>query len=109
VTVARCKVYEIRGPDPSRTAGALRCTRDVVRRRRLDGKKFPLCKHHDRKKWGLFVRESWLYAVDLNSKAVKKKGASCAVTANRRVLDDPRAGQQHGRNPIRWATGGAGD
>jgi len=28
--VARCKIYEIQGPDPSRTAGALRCHRDAV-------------------------------------------------------------------------------
>jgi hypothetical protein len=72
--VARCKVYELQGPDPSRTAGAVRCTRDAVRRHEIDGKKFPICKHHDRKKWDLFVKDSWLYAVDLNSRAVKKKG-----------------------------------
>jgi hypothetical protein len=66
--VARCKTYEIQGPNPAKTAGAVRCTRDSSGKLAVDGKTFPVCKKHHDKTWTLFVKDGWLYSVNLNAK-----------------------------------------
>ena len=71
--MARCKVYEIQGPDPSRTAGAVRCHRDSDGTREVDKQTFPICSYHDKKRWQVFVKDRWLYAVDLTAPEPKKK------------------------------------
>jgi hypothetical protein len=71
--VARCKVYEIKGPDPQRTSGAERCVRDVAGEAVIDGRKYRICKHHQDSRWELFVDGGWLYAVDPEAKPTKKK------------------------------------
>jgi hypothetical protein len=64
--VARCKVYEIQGPDAARTAGATRCHRDATATKlKLDDRKYPVCKQHRSDKWELFVKGGWLYAIEL--------------------------------------------
>jgi len=69
--VARCKVYEVQGPDPARTAGAVRCHRDVASNVTVNEKKFPVCKRHHSKGWELFMQDGWLYAVDRAAKRAK--------------------------------------
>ena len=59
-----CKVYEIRGPDRSRTAGAVRCHRDADSTVTIDNRTFPLCSAHDGPRWHKFLEGPWLYAVD---------------------------------------------
>ena len=71
--MARCKAYEIQGPDPKRTSRAERCTRDAVAEAVIAGKTYRICKRHQGPKWQLFVDGGWLYAVDLKSEPVKKK------------------------------------
>jgi hypothetical protein len=70
--VARCKVYEIQGPDPGRTAGAVRCHRNSHGDIGVDGKTYPICRDHSHKQWEFFVKDRWLYAVDLNAPAPKR-------------------------------------
>jgi hypothetical protein len=67
--VARCKIYEIQGPDPSRTAGALRCHRDAVSNVEVDAPPpVPVCDHHRSVKWSLFRgSDGWTYAVDVDA------------------------------------------
>lgn len=62
--MARCKVYEIKGTDAVRTAGAVRCVRDGIDKVTVDGKQYPICKKHQTDRWHLFVHDRWLYAVD---------------------------------------------
>ena len=66
--MARCKTYEIQGPDPGKTAGAVRCARESTGKLEVDGKKYPVCKKHHGDAWNLFVKDGWLYAVNLKSK-----------------------------------------
>jgi hypothetical protein len=65
--VARCKIYEIQGPDPSQTAGAIRCHRDADRKVAIDGREVPICKKHRGKAWHLFRAGGWSYAIDLDA------------------------------------------
>jgi hypothetical protein len=74
--VARCKIYEIQGPDPSRTAGAVRCHREAVDKITIDDHKFNICKKHAGKGWAHFVADGWPYAVDIKAPPVKKKRKS---------------------------------
>ena len=71
--MARCKVYEIQGPDSAATAGAVRCHRDADGTRDVDKKSFPICAHHNKKPWQLFVKDGWVYAVDLNAPELKRE------------------------------------
>jgi len=73
--MARCQVYEIQGPDPSRTAAAVRCHRPSVAEISLDDRSFRICKHHQAKRWERFVTGGWLYAVDLASAPITPKSA----------------------------------
>jgi hypothetical protein len=34
----------------------------------VDGKSFPVCKKHHTKAWTLFMKDGWLYAVNVNAK-----------------------------------------
>jgi hypothetical protein len=72
--MARCKVYEIQGPDPKRTARAERCTRDAAGDAVIDSQKYRVCKRHGGSRWRLFVEGGWLYAVNPNA-AEKKRTA----------------------------------
>ena len=64
--MARCKVYEIQGPDAARTAGAVRCHREATSTKmKLDDRKYPVCKRHRGTAWHLFVNDGWLYAIGL--------------------------------------------
>jgi hypothetical protein len=65
--MARCKVYEIQGSDASRTASAVRCHRDAVKKVKVDGKEYPICKKHRGVRWHLFTKDGWAYAVDLEA------------------------------------------
>ncbi len=71
--LARCKVYEIKGPDKKRTGGAERCTREVATKISVNGRSYPLCKRHLGGRWNLFVDGGWLYAIDENAEPVKKR------------------------------------
>jgi hypothetical protein len=66
--MARCKAYEIQGPNPAKTASAERCARESAGKLKVDGKSFPVCKKHHAKAWDLFMKDGWLYAVNLNAK-----------------------------------------
>lgn len=68
--MARCKAFEIKGPDASRTAGAERCVRDAVTTSKVDGKSYPICTRHDGAHWSLFRSDGWLYAIDLDAQPV---------------------------------------
>ena len=70
--MARCKVYEIKGPDAKRTGGAERCTRDAVSKTSMDGRSYPTCKRHQGSAWKLFVKGGWLYALDPKAEPVAK-------------------------------------
>ncbi len=70
--MARCKVYEIRGPDAKRTGGAERCVREAGDEVVLEGRRFRTCEHHRKKRWDLFVDGGWLYTVDPKAEPVKK-------------------------------------
>ncbi len=71
--MARCKIYEIQGPDPARTAAAVRCHRTADAKVTIGNRKFDICKKHQGSGWELFERGGWLYAVDLNSKPPKRR------------------------------------
>ena len=71
--MARCKIYEIQGPDPGQTAGAIRCHRDADRKVAIDGREVPICKKHRGKAWHLFRAEGWPYAVDLDAEPPAKR------------------------------------
>jgi hypothetical protein len=71
--VARCKVYEIQGPDPAQTASAVRCHREAVGKVKIDAREFPICKKHRADDWQLFRKGGWPYAVNLDSSPPKKK------------------------------------
>ncbi|MCU1458898.1 MAG: hypothetical protein JWL73_2990 [Actinomycetia bacterium] len=62
--MGRCKVYEIEGPDPGETAGAVRCLRDATATIEVGDKKYPICKKHQATRWRLFKKKGWLYAVE---------------------------------------------
>jgi hypothetical protein len=68
MVMPRCKTYEIKGPDPAKTASAVRCVRDSAGKLKVDGKSYPVCKKHHGKAWQLFRKGGWLYAVDLDAK-----------------------------------------
>ena len=63
----RCRVYEIQGSDPSRTAGAVRCHRDADGIRELDGLHVPICHRHAAHGWSLFAEDRWVYAIELSA------------------------------------------
>jgi hypothetical protein len=65
-TVAICKVYEIQGPDPNATAGALRCLRDAADELDVDGARLSICEDHRGNVWHLFANGGWVYAVALD-------------------------------------------
>jgi hypothetical protein len=70
--VARCKVYEVLGSDASRTAGATRCHRDATATKlKVDDRKYPVCKKHRSESWHLFVKDGWLYAIELDRRKPK--------------------------------------
>jgi hypothetical protein len=74
--VARCKIYEIQGPEASQTAGAVRCHRDAVARITVAERDVRVCKRHQGDNWRLFLEDGWVYAVDREAavpKAKKKK------------------------------------
>lgn len=52
--MARCQAYVIQGPNPAKTASAVRCVRDSAGKVKLDGKSYPVCKKHHDKAWKLF-------------------------------------------------------
>ena len=64
---AHCKAYEIRGRDPTRTAGAVRCHRNADLKVTIDGRTFPLCAAHHEARWESFVQGVWLFVVDPKS------------------------------------------
>ena len=63
--MARCKLYEIPGPDAARTASAVRCHREASSHVTVDDKRVRACDKHLAKRWTLFMRDGWIYAVDL--------------------------------------------
>ncbi len=69
----RCKVYEIQGPDPVRTAGAVRCHREAVGKEKLGRLEVPICAKHQSDTWHLFVHDDWLYAVNPTTKPLTKR------------------------------------
>ena len=70
--MARCKAYEIQGSDPARTVGAVRCLRDAMSTKlKLDDRKYPVCKRHRGDSWQLFVKDGWLYAIELDKRKSK--------------------------------------
>jgi hypothetical protein len=71
--MARCKVYEIQGPDPARRWRAERCVRPAAGKTTVDGKSYPICKRHKSRSWNLFIGDGWLYAIDLTADAAKPK------------------------------------
>ena len=64
--MAICKIYEIRGPDPNATAGALRCLRDADDEIDVDGVRLLICEDHQRNVWHRFANGGWVYAVGLD-------------------------------------------
>lgn len=70
--MARCKIYEIQGPDPSKTAGAVRCHRTAVAKLEIDDKEINICKKHQGKAWQHFRSGGWVYAVDLSAQPRKR-------------------------------------
>jgi hypothetical protein len=71
--LARCKIYEIQGPDPSKTSGAVRCHRTAVAKIEIDDKDINICKKHQGKGWQHFRTGGWVYAVDLNAPPPKRR------------------------------------
>jgi hypothetical protein len=75
--VARCKVYEVQGPDRSHPASAHRCRRDATELAIVDHRVVSVCAKHDHEPWELFVgADQWLYALNPNADPMteKKKG-----------------------------------
>ena len=70
--MARCKVYEIQGPDDPRTAGAVRCDREAVTTIEVDNQTFKICEEHQGEVWDLFLGDASSFAVDLDAKPTKK-------------------------------------
>ncbi len=70
--MAGCRVYEIQGPDPSRTAGAVRCHRRARATIVVDDRQFNICEKHHRSAWSHFLGDGWLYAIDLVSTPPEK-------------------------------------
>ena len=68
-----CKIYEIRGSDPTRTAGAVRCHRDAVAEIELGGRHLAICANHRDRTWQLFDKRGWAYAVNLDAAGQKAK------------------------------------
>ena len=64
--MATCKIYEIQGPDPKRTAGAVRCHRDATDNVEVDGVRRAICEHHQDRVWQLFVNGAWVFAINLD-------------------------------------------
>ena len=69
--VARCTRFKVR--TLPRTAGAVRCHRDTDGTRDVDKKSLSICAHHNKEPWQLFVKDGWVYAVDLNAPELTKK------------------------------------
>ena len=66
--MSRCKVYEVQGPDPSRTASAQRCHRDATGSAVVGTRVVAVCTRHDEKPWELFLgSDQWLYAVNVRA------------------------------------------
>jgi hypothetical protein len=70
--MARCKAYEIQGPQANKKASAVRCVRDAAGKEVVDGRSFPVCKKHRGKAWTLFVADGWLYAIQLDVKKLTR-------------------------------------
>jgi hypothetical protein len=70
--MARCKLYEIPGPDAARTASAVRCHREATSQVTVDGKTVRACEKHRAKKWTPFMRDGWVYVVDLAAEPPKR-------------------------------------
>ena len=69
--MARCKAYEIEGPNPANTSSAVRWHRDAGGKVQVDEKSLPICKRHRGEAWYLFIRiirDGWLYAVNVDAK-----------------------------------------
>jgi hypothetical protein len=71
--VARCKVYEIQGPDPARRWRAERCVRPAAGKTTVDGKTYPICQRHKGAGWNLFIGDGWLYAINFRADPPKRK------------------------------------
>jgi hypothetical protein len=71
--MARCKLYEIKGPDARRTAGAERCVRESTGDVVIDGRRYRLCNRHQESRWERFVEDGWLYGVDPKSEPLTKR------------------------------------
>jgi hypothetical protein len=72
--VARCKVYEIQGPDASRTASARRCVREATDLAVVGRRVVAVCHKHERKPWELFGgKDGWVYAVNMNADTPSEK------------------------------------
>jgi hypothetical protein len=71
--MARCKVYEIKGPDAERTASAERCVREATGDVVIGGRRYRLCDRHQESRWKRFVEEGWLYGVDPKAEPLKKR------------------------------------
>jgi hypothetical protein len=71
--LARCKVYEIQGPDRSRTARAQRCHREATDLAVVGARVVAVCGRHDAKPWELFLgTDHWVYAVNPKAEPAKK-------------------------------------
>jgi hypothetical protein len=72
--VSRCKVYEVQGPDLSRTAGARRCVREATERAVVASRVVAVCERHDGPPWELFEgKGGWVYAVNRNADTPSEK------------------------------------
>lgn len=71
--MARCKVYEIKGPDSKRIAGAERCVNEAASEVAMKVRRFRVCQRHQKDRWRLFVEGGWFYAVDPKSDPTKKR------------------------------------
>ena len=69
VVVSRCKVYEIQGPDASRTSSAQRCHWDATGLAVVGTRVVAVCARHDGEPWELWElfggKGGWLYAVNV--------------------------------------------
>jgi hypothetical protein len=61
--MGRCRVREIPGIDPARTADAIHCYRDATTQIAQDGYLYAVCDDHRDARWQLFVKMRWLYAI----------------------------------------------
>jgi hypothetical protein len=64
--MARCKIYT-RSKERTHRAPRARCHRDAVKKVKVDGKEYPVCKKHRGVRWHLFKKDGWAYAIDLEA------------------------------------------